>query len=170
MRASRAFLTSLKSWMFAARPTAQTTNVITAKHIMLDTVNASSGSDITLDTTTAYTDTLGVASIGRFTLKANKTYKLTGSAGSHSGGNSELVVRWRNADSGAYLGYGGGNSSPTFGADRTGHGLAMAVFTPTVDTLVELNIENNSSNFVTKVGGDATGGGAMSYAFIEVLK
>ena len=67
-----------KSFLFATLTAPQVTNLVGfGDHLMFDYAVALGGSNISLDTTSAYTQTLAVPSIGRVTLAANHTYKIT---------------------------------------------------------------------------------------------
>ena len=68
----------------------QTTDIIAGDHIKFDAIYSSSNStttttNISLDTTTTYTKTANVASKGRITLAAGKTYEITSGLGCTSG-------------------------------------------------------------------------------------
>jgi hypothetical protein len=52
-------------------------NIAASDHIKFDNVMAQSGSDIALDTATAYTSATNAASVGRLTLKGGRVYELT---------------------------------------------------------------------------------------------
>jgi len=61
------------SYLQATMSTNQTT--VLNDHVRYDTINTSIGSNITLDTSSPYTTSLGnVPSVGRITLKAGKHY------------------------------------------------------------------------------------------------
>ena len=76
-----------KDFIRAKLLTPQTTNIGAADHLKFDTVDFSrpsvtqvtgalGGAAVTLDTTTAYSATVGAASIGRFSVRGGKLYKL----------------------------------------------------------------------------------------------
>ena len=108
------------------------------------TTNFTSG-NITLNTTATYTTASGVNSIGRITLKANKTYKitfLTNIATTASGTVTQLYdvttgtpvpIGIRNKQLGAV---------PTAGT--IGATLGVAYFKPTVDSIVESRFINSA--------------------------
>lgn len=134
---------------------AQSTNVGSGDHVKFLTTSALSGTGITLDAATAYTTTANAASLGRFTLKAGKTYKMSGNLGDigyASASNSNYIsYRWYNSDLNTPLG-----SQTTVNSDYGEQydgagGYATAIFTPTVDTRVELRINGQSG--VTSYGG-----------------
>ena len=93
-----------------------------------------------------------------FRLKAGKTYRLTGTGGYWSG--TYVAYNWKNETSGSYLGTGGGIEGST---DDT----ANAVFTPAVDTVVDLvvTLANASANFGYVSGNSIR----LPSAYIEVI-
>ena len=122
-------------FMEARLSATQTTNLAVGDHIKWDTVQISGASNnITLDTSTAYTTTAAVASIGRFTLLAGKTYKLTSSLSVD--GDASLI--WYDATAGANISRAARHIPPQNATNVSGSGNAIGIFTPSVDTLVEL--------------------------------
>ena len=121
----------------------QTTNLSANDHVKFNLVNASSGSSISLDTTTTYTTTAAAASVGRFTLAANKTYLLYGNLPcvSYSASSGYLYFRWYDATNSTYIGLPAYNSAP---ARSTTTNIimspALAIIDTTSSTLVELRI------------------------------
>lgn len=101
-------------------------------HIAFNSVNFSTGGNIVLDTTSAYATTTNTASLGRITLKANKTYFLECAliqvTTTLSTGN--IVVAWYNSDTNTFI------DGPTAGVFNG----CETVYTPTVDTRVEVRI------------------------------
>lgn len=95
-------------YMVANLSANQTTNVSSGDHIKFNGLwngnMSSSGTtttdNISLDTTTAYVTTNNVASIGRFTLGAGRTYELTASLSATSGSGG---FAWFNANTGTQL-------------------------------------------------------------------
>ncbi len=88
-------------------------------------------------------------STGLFTLTAGKTYKLTGVV-SLSNGNTaakEVNIVWKNA-AGDVLGSKGELLSPSAAVDAAGNGTAFAIYTPTSNTTVSLNVNFSSSNTI----------------------
>jgi len=128
------------SYMTGYNNATYSTNVDVGDHIKFDSIYNNEGSDITLDISTTYTTTLNVASIGRITLKAGKTYSLWGclnNAASASYGSH----KWVNSDSGVAISLTSSGAPPiatTF--DRLPGAGAFCFFTPSVDTRVELQI------------------------------
>jgi hypothetical protein len=134
-------------------------------HVQFNTAQASSGG-IVLDTASAYTSALNVASIGRITLQAGKTYKLSGSMGDIAYAAGSLTTytsyQWFNADNGAAIGvltvaaadYAGEAATTQY----TGmFGQAEAIFTPAVSTRVELRIVGTSGTISSYSGPLANG-------------
>lgn len=81
-----------KDFIFARSSALQNANIAAADHLKFDTVDVSrpnvaqltgalAGAAMTLDTTTAYSATVGAASLGRFSVRGGKVYKLTCSPG-----------------------------------------------------------------------------------------
>jgi hypothetical protein len=123
--------------------TQQSANIAANDHIKFDTVITSRGSSAVLDTTTAYATGAGAASVGRITLKAGKTYKITAGIPFYLGSaaTSTAVLRLYDATAGANLpgiAFSVWPSSTT--TNEYGSAMAVAFFTPTQDSLVELRI------------------------------
>jgi len=159
----------VKGYLLARLATQQTTNVAANDHLKLDTVVAFRGSDITLDTTTAYVTTTGAASIGRFTLKAGKTYKLRAQVPYllASGATGLLEAAFYDATAGAVISTGVGLAAlvATTATHDIGGGLAEAIFTPTQDSLVELRFIVATA--VTQIG--TTANNRQPSVFIETI-
>lgn len=133
----------VKEFVFAKLATQQSTNIGAGDHLKLDTVIASRGGAVRLDTSTAYSNSAGAASIGRFTLKAGRTYRLTASIPYvlGSGATGLLAVQWYDATLSANLpGSMAAALVATTATNDIGGGTAEAVFTPGRDTLVEVRI------------------------------
>ena len=118
---------------------AQTSNVAAGDHVKFDTVVESSGTSVTLDTSTTYTTTAGAASIGRFTLKGGKTYRLD--AGIPWADDTESRFKWFDATNSADI--SGSTIHVETSSTSTGVGCGCAIFTATSDTLVELRVTAN---------------------------
>lgn len=130
-------------YVFAKLDTLQNANISANDHVKWDTVLASRGSAISLDTTTAFSAATGAASIGRFTLKAGLTYKLTAAIPYilGSGATGLLDVQWFDATLNAALpGTICSLLVATTATNDIGGGVAVAIFTPGQDTLVELRL------------------------------
>lgn len=146
-------------------------------HLFFRVVEGAAGSDITLNTSDEYQILDGVASCGRFTLAANKTYRLTARLPfiGYSGNNGLFQMAWFDSDRGAPIGYGGLMAMPATynGSNVGGAETVEAVFTPDAGTRVEVRIIHSS--FVDSIGGFGmrTDGGPVGIfptAFIEVLQ
>jgi hypothetical protein len=96
-----------KDFVFARSSATQSTNIAVGDHLKLDTVDFSrpsvaqvtgalGGSAISLDTTTTYTNTVGAASLGRFSLRGGKLYKLECSPGYvlETAAGSLVTLQW----------------------------------------------------------------------------
>jgi hypothetical protein len=86
---------------------------------------------------------------GLFTLTAGKTYKLLGGV-SLSNGNTvakEVNIVWKNA-AGDVLGTKGEMLSPDAAVEAAGNGIAYAIYTPTVNTTVSLNVNYSSTSTI----------------------
>lgn len=79
-----------KDFVMARSSALQNSNIAAADHLKLDTIDFSrpsvantpgSASAVSLDTATAYVNTVGAASLGRFSLRGGKVYKLTAAPG-----------------------------------------------------------------------------------------
>lgn len=130
-------------YVFAKLDTLQNANIAANDHVKFDTVLASRGTSVVLDTTTAFSAATGAASIGRFTLKANIAYKLSAALPYilGSGATGLLDVQWFDATLNAALpGTIASALVATTATNDIGGGAAVAVFTPTQDTLVELRL------------------------------
>jgi hypothetical protein len=136
-------------------------------HIKFATVTNSNGGDVVLDTTSAYSSTANTASIGRFTLKAGKTYRLVSDVQGVNATTNRFSYEWFNADTNTTLGGGRGytvGSSDSNSAATRGS-TAEAIYTPSVDTRVEVKI---TGNVLSTISSDSSGQ-MSTYAFIEVI-
>jgi hypothetical protein len=141
---------------------AQNTNIGDGDHIKFDNVQFSSGSSISLDTTTPYTTTPNVPSIGRFTLLPNITYriKLTIPKVVINRQTSFVVFSLYDSTNDAIL----GKSVEIRGVGQLQGNIVMASgnsifhFTPSVSTLLHVEIINQSGLI------------EISNAYIEISK
>lgn len=134
----------VKDFVFAKLDTLQSTNLTTSDHVKFDTVLASRGTSVVLDTTTTYSNSNGAASIGRFTLKAGLTYKLFAQLPYllGSGATGLVDLQWNDV-TGTPVALPGTVQSllvATTATNDVGGGAAFAVYTPASDALVELRI------------------------------
>lgn len=104
-----------KDFIFAHSSALQNSNIGAADHLKLDTIDfqrggvsagttgAAAGSSISLDTSTTYTNTVGAASIGRFSLRGGKLYKLECSPGYalFSGATGVITYQWFDVTTGS---------------------------------------------------------------------
>lgn len=130
-------------YLVAKLDTLQNANIGANDHVKFDTVLASRGNAVVLDTTTAFSAATGAASIGRFTLKAGLTYRLMAAIPYllGSGATGLLDVQWFDATLNAALpGTIASALVSTTATNDTGGGVALAIFTPGQDTLVELRL------------------------------
>lgn len=136
--------TGVKEYVFAKLDTLQNSNLTTSDHIKFDTVLSSRGSSVVLDTTTTYSNSNGAASIGRFSLKAGLTYKLYAQCpyllGSGATGLADLQWNDVTGTPAALPGTVQSMLVATTATNDIGGGAAFAVFSPAVDSLVELRI------------------------------
>lgn len=157
----------VKEYVFAKMATQQATNVATGDHLKLDTVVTSRGGSVSLDTATAYVTTIGAASIGRFTLKAGLTYRLRASIPYvlASGATGLVNYGWYDATGDAALpGSQGAALVATQAEHEIGGGYAEAIFSPGVDSLVELRFILATA--VTQYGTTTT---QTPSAFVETI-
>jgi hypothetical protein len=100
-------LSGTKDFVMARSSVLQNANIAAADHLKFDTVDfsrptvaqltgAMGGAAITLDTSTAYVNTVGAAAIGRFSVRGGKLYRLTCSPGYvlFSGATGLLTLQW----------------------------------------------------------------------------
>jgi hypothetical protein len=159
------------SYLFAGLSADQTSNLSGSNndHIKFNEVITSYGSDISLDSSSTYSTTDNTDSIGRFTLEAGKTYKLTAAIRGYSYVAGYIKMAWYNADSGTQIGSGLTSLTATYGSNYDSNNQAVAIFTPATDTRVELRINYNSS-FTTIYADDNNSYYTnATYALIETI-
>lgn len=146
--------------------TTQNTNIATGDHIKFDNSAFTRSTAITLDSTSTYTTSANVASRGRITLAAGKTYKLTGitCTANFSSTSGYLGLKWYNSDANTPLGtvntwWGGG-------FNYTSGGAVVAYITTTVTTRVELRV--NSVSNLTQLYGTGDSNSATWFVVEEV--
>jgi hypothetical protein len=88
-------------------------------------------------------------STGLFSLTAGKTYKLIGGVSISNGNNvaKEVNFVWKNT-AGDALGTKGELLSPSAAVDAAGNGIAYAIYTPTTNTTVSLNVTYSSASTI----------------------
>jgi hypothetical protein len=160
--------TGVTEFLFAKLNTQQSANIAGGDHLKFDTVIASRGGSIALDTATAYSNANGAASIGRLTLKAGLTYRLRASLayilGSGATGLLEVQFADVTAAPAGLNGVLGVLLVSTTATNDVGNGVAEAVVTTTQDTLVELRINNATA--LTQIG---TTGARVPTLSVETL-
>lgn len=159
--------TGVTEFLFASLATQQSTNIGANDHVKFDTVVARRGQSIALDTSTAYANTQGTASIGRFTLKAGMTYRLRASIPYvlGSGATGLLSVSFFDATNNAALpGVPGTALVSTTATNDVGGGVAEAIVTAGSDILVELRIITATA--LSQIGITSTRSPAV---FVETL-
>ncbi len=143
------------------------TNITTNDHIKYDTVVSSSG-NASLDTSTTYVNTANTSSLGRFTLKSGKTYRLTADLGQidYVVCANQSRIGWYNSDTGTQIG-----ESRIFtdlcDADTPSQTID-AIYTPTVDSRVEVRILAAGAGFV-KIGANGYNTVSLPTVIIQQL-
>lgn len=164
---SRQQLLAQKSYLQARVSNYYTSNISAGDHIKFNSIVNSNGTDITLDTSTTYTSTAGVASVGRFTLKAGKTYRLyTTVQGNGATGINATFIWYNSTSDSAIPGSRAYALSPAFSGGNGPIPEATAFITPQVDTLVEVRI-NTVSDINTIEGADSNDN---TFAIIETVE
>jgi hypothetical protein len=157
------------SFIQATLNVTQNANVAQDDHVKFDLVQQSFGSDITLDTSTSYTSAVNVASVGRFTLRGGKTYRLSGTSGTILGTNGYFVLGWHNVNTNTEINARAGRqfvySAQASLQNAFSPSAADTIFSPAVDTRVELRIYSNSG--ITTIAANDTNGNAC--AIIQVV-
>lgn len=144
----------------------QSTNIAVGDHVKFDNSAFTRGTAITLDTSSTYSNAANIASIGRVTLAAGKTYKLTAVActASFSSTSAYLGLKWYNNTASTFL----GTVNTWWGSSftYTSGGTAAAYITTTVSTRVELRI--NAVSNLTQLYGTSDSNSAMWFIIEEV--
>jgi hypothetical protein len=143
------------SYASLTRSTAQTTPLSIGSAVLFNTVNNISGSDISLN-----------SGSGQITLQANRTYRLMGSPGYASfSGAGYVTWQWYNVTDAAYIGNPYTAEAITGTSNNAAsYGPTVTMFTPSVTTVIQLNIKDQS--LLTSIGGS---GSTLPYADIEVI-
>jgi hypothetical protein len=138
----------------------------TNDHINFNVASASAGTSISLDTTSAYTES-GGASRGRFTLAAGRTYILRGTIpiARFTASTGVMNYSWYNVTSGTTIGNAGGvyPANATGGQNRTSY--AEAVITTNTSTIVELRVTDQTDLSIIGLASELL----YPSAFIQVL-
>lgn len=139
-----------KSYVYCYLNTAQTSQISSGDHVKWDTIGTQLGPDVTLDIASSYSSSANTASIGRFTLKAGKSYKLLASMRVHASSTTSIAMEWYDATSSAIIGRSIGLGTVQEPYDYNSPSVITAVFTPSVDSFVELRFaDNNVLDIVT---------------------
>lgn len=145
------------SYLEATQTAVRSSNLAASDHVPFDSVRVSGGSLITLDTTTLYTTTQNVASMGRVTLKGGHTYRIVFSVSFCDFSGSGGYVNWAlwNSTANTLI----GQEAHSFPASQTsnnfgGNGTLLAYFTPGSDTLIEIKI--TAVNALASIGVGST--------------
>ena len=146
----------------------QTTNLLNnTDHVKFATILSGSGSGIILDSASAYSSAVNVASIGRITLKAGKTYELVGVIHGTSGSTGGQSYAWFNSDTNLIIpGASGDQLFPTYTANVLSNPNATVIFTPSIDTRVELRF---TSGIVFTQVDQSFNGANVTYATIKQI-
>ncbi|HYF05017.1 MAG TPA: tail fiber domain-containing protein [Patescibacteria group bacterium] len=123
------------------------TNVLANDHFKFNTVNAQFGNDITLDTASSYQSGNNLASVGRFTLKAGKTYKLQAYLSAVTFSSTSANFQWYNTDTGAAIGSVADLVATSHTSNYVSGDGPTTYFTPTVNTRVELRFLNALTSY-----------------------
>jgi hypothetical protein len=138
-----------------AYATEQTTNIGAGDHVKFNTVARAGGTGISVDTSTAYTTTLNVDSVGRITLAANATYEIRAQVPKvtfSALGSIRLAII--NADTGSVISRSGLGIDPTSITTEAGDLSLVAVLSVSVATRIELRIVAVTN--LTQIGQDST--------------
>jgi hypothetical protein len=149
-----------KCFLTATMSTAQASDIGEDDHIKFNTTEASNGSCITFDSSTAYTKANGVASIGRFTLSGSgtKKYRLTFTLGFATfSGAALLQMAIVKASDGSRLSGGIGPTSTYAASNGYGALVLETVVAISSSTVYDVRIMSVAS--LTSLGGTSTGGG-----------
>lgn len=141
----------------------QNANIGANDHLKFDTVDVQRGVAVSLDTSTAYSNAQGAASIGRFTLKGGRTYLLSASLPYilGSGATGSVKFQWWDATNNAAIGSPQTANVATDATNEGSGGDAFAIFQPGQDTLVELRLVTVTA--LTSVGS----AGSVPVAIVE---
>jgi len=129
-----------KDLVAAKNSATQAANLGAGDHLKLDTVDfsrptgsgsAQGGGAVALDTTTAYSNTNGAASLGRFTLKGGKVYRLECQAGEVLATAGSVQIQWADVTgTPALLGSPAIIYSATFATGEGSSGGCIAFYAP----------------------------------------
>jgi hypothetical protein len=142
-----------QSSAFAEVITLYNTNLTPGDHIKFNTIGYSLGGAITVDTTTTYTNTANVASLGRATLAGGKSYMLKGTVPylTLTGHTGSITLQWFNANTTTAIGNafkfdGDGAASPVFAIPMIKAYFAPPASPATVRVELRITAANNLSS------------------------
>lgn len=155
-------VTPLSAAQFALSAT-QSTNVAVGDHVKFDTVDYSTGTNISLDTATAYTNADGVASVGRVTLQPG-LYELSADIAYNGAANNGYSLAVYNADTTTLVGNIGRGATGTGGIEAV---HTTAILNVAAATRFEVRVTSVSGS-VTDIRGGSTASG-VSKMFVKEL-
>ena len=155
--------TGFRNLLVARSSTLQNTNRSAGDHIKFNSIIYSTGSNISLDTTTTYTNTAGAASVGRFTLQPG-SYKMYSTLGYVE---NSATFRWTDSSGNSLPGQVSTNDVGSFYTGSSNSVMVLpsivACTTTSSTLLIELRIISTSG--LTQVGASNT----LPYVLIEQL-
>lgn len=170
-----------KDFVACKNSATQAANLGAGDHLKLDTVDFSrpavtgsagalGGGSVKLDTTTAYVNTNGAASLGRFTLQGGKVYRLECSIGEVLATAGSVQIQWADVTAApVLLGSPAIVYSATFATGEGSSGSCVAIYAPggsAADSfLVEVRIVAVAGS-PSSIGDPAK---AAMYAIVETI-
>ncbi len=170
-----------KDVVAAKNSATQAANLAAGDHLKLDTVDFSrpvvsggagalGGGSVKLDTTTAYSNTNGAASLGRFTLQGGKVYRLECSMGEILTTAGSVQIQWADVTAApVLLGAPAINYSATFATGEGSVGVCVAIYATGGSAADSFLVEAR----ITAVAGTPTSIGdpakAGMYAIVETI-
>lgn len=161
----------LDAYALATMATQQAANIGANDHIKFDTVAVSEGTEVVVDTTTAYSNAQGAASIGRVTLHGTPNgglaYHLSFNLGAavFSGATGSLALQFFDATNNVALaGSTVLSKAQTDAGNDASTGAMEAVVVPTSDILVEVRI--TAVTALTQIG---VTGSSFPSLFVQTL-
>ncbi len=155
-----------KSIMHGYMYQSQNTNLLVGDHIKFDTAAFTRGTNIILDSSTPYNSSIDTSSVGRITLTAGKTYKLTASSSTayFASTNGYFSLKWYNITNNTPL----GTLNTWWGSswNYSSGGMVVAYISTTINTKVELRI--NKANSFSGIWGASDPNSATWFVVEEV--
>lgn len=164
-----------KDFVMARSSALQNSNIAANDHLKLDTVDFSrpsvaqvtgalGGAAVLLDTTTTYSAASGAASLGRFSVRGGKLYKLTASPGYvlFSGATGLLTIQWFDVTGAAGVAVGQPASVYTqadASQDGANGGFLQAMYSPGggQNDIFLLEVQITVATAVTSIGNVSKG-------------